>query len=423
MNFYELITTAKTTPGKIDKQNLIRKFFIENADRKTPEQHTNMKLLEMYINPDLVCGFSKKMIEKAKEISHTPHQKDVVLICECLANRSLTGNNAIAVVGNAWLGWSEQERFTFEVIATKATVGFTLKSVNDIHKEMFGFPFVKVFECQLAEKYEKDKASKYKKYFFYSPKYDGLRSLFYSNCFHSRENKPFEGFEFIAEEAKIIADHFKLDLIDGEFFSPEIDFEEIQSAVMSKSEADKKQKELIRFNVFAVVNDEILRENTKKMIELMENIEKFIKEKELKYINIVPQKYIVNDPEEIHKRCEELVEAGYEGIMLRDPDVPYDFKRSRALMKYKLWIEDDFIITGYFEGEGKLANMLGGIYVRSRDGKIVSKVGTGFSEKMRKKLWEEREKLAGEIVEIKYWDFTENNSLRFPVFVKFKRDR
>jgi DNA ligase-1 len=48
-----------------------------------------------------------------------------------------------------------------------------------------------------------------------------------------------------------------------------------------------------------------------------------------------------------------MVEAGYEGIMIKDPDSKYECKRSTAWLKQKPFIEVSLAVTGYEEGTGR----------------------------------------------------------------------
>jgi DNA ligase-1 len=58
-----------------------------------------------------------------------------------------------------------------------------------------------------------------------------------------------------------------------------------------------------------------------------------------------------------------VVEEGGEGLMLRNPTSMWVGKRSKNLLKYKPFSDDEGIIDGYIWGEGKYEGMLGALKV------------------------------------------------------------
>ena len=150
--------------------------------------------------------------------------------------------------------------------------------------------------------------------------------------------------------------------------------------------------------------------------------------------------------------------------MLKDPRCQYIRRRHPGILKSKLVNTYDLKIVGFIEGLGRypfyislsssstptspslpapssllppplppslvqrkvlindrLKDSLGALKLQSANKREVS-VGSGFSEKQREDLWKIREELLGKIVEISAQELTKN-SLRFPVFVKFREDK
>jgi DNA ligase-1 len=121
------------------------------------------------------------------------------------------------------------------------------------------------------------------------------------------------------------------------------------------------------------------------------------------------------------------VKRGLEGIMIKDPTAPYAFRKNNDWLKCKPIKEDDFVITGATEGRGKNAKMLGALAITAPiSGQIiVSEVGTGFDDMTRKKLWADflNGRLLGRMVQVEYQEITEDNSLRFPAFMRMRDDK
>ena len=72
---------------------------------------------------------------------------------------------------------------------------------------------------------------------------------------------------------------------------------------------------------------------------------------------------IPNTFEAVEGACRKFTEQGYEGVVLRHPDVPYHEGRSNHLLKYKFFKEADLRIVGIIDGEGRLAGTLGSLTV------------------------------------------------------------
>jgi DNA ligase-1 len=85
----------------------------------------------------------------------------------------------------------------------------------------------------------------------------------------------------------------------------------------------------------------------------------------------------------------------------------------------------DLEIVGYEEGSGRLAGTLGAILVEYKNN--VVRVGSGFSDELRREIWKDRIFWFGRICEIQYFEETTNQnggiSLRFPVFKDVRTDK
>jgi DNA ligase-1 len=122
----------------------------------------------------------------------------------------------------------------------------------------------------------------------------------------------------------------------------------------------------------------------------------------------------------------DAISAGYEGIMIKDPDAVYECKRSTSWLKQKPFIEVSLEIKDVEEGTGKNAGRLGAIVCEGTDdGKdILVNVGSGFTDSDRDSYWDSRDTLPGQVVEVRADAITQNQdgtySLRFPRFLRFR---
>jgi DNA ligase 1 len=120
------------------------------------------------------------------------------------------------------------------------------------------------------------------------------------------------------------------------------------------------------------------------------------------------------------------VVQGFEGIMIKAVDAPYECKRSSFWMKWKPVMTVDLNIIGFEEGTGRNSGRLGAIICEGvdNDRNIRVNVGSGLSDADRDEYWHSRNDLLGRVVEVAADAVTQNQdgtySLRFPRFVRFR---
>lgn len=113
--------------------------------------------------------------------------------------------------------------------------------------------------------------------------------------------------------------------------------------------------------------------------------------------------------------------AGYEGLVIKQLDAPYSFKRSAVWNKVKAFFTVDGVVVGFEEGTGKHEGKLGRLQVEV-DG-VVTGVGSGFTDQEREVIWFNRKKYIGKWVEFKAQEKTEDAKYRFPSFLRWRTDR
>jgi DNA ligase-1 len=149
-------------------------------------------------------------------------------------------------------------------------------------------------------------------------------------------------------------------------------------------------------------------------------------------IDIIPQKEVDLDSYvgelEFKQYNKEAIEAGFEGIMIKDIDAPYVCKRHVAWLKQKPFIEVSLTVVAVEEGTGKNEGRMGAIICEGEDdGKTIHvNVGSGFTDDQRTEYWANKESMVGQIVEVRADAATRSQdsetvwSLRFPRFLRFR---
>ena len=114
-----------------------------------------------------------------------------------------------------------------------------------------------------------------------------------------------------------------------------------------------------------------------------------------------------------------------EGVIV-NLDTPYEFKRTRSLIKVKAYKDCSLeCIKMNIADKGKYKGILGSITCRYKEWTV--DVGSGFNEEQRKYYTQHPDDIVGKIIEIKYKEPTKNKSgeesLQFPVFMGIRFDK
>ena len=98
----------------------------------------------------------------------------------------------------------------------------------------------------------------------------------------------------------------------------------------------------------------------------------------------------------------QAIDGGYGGIMIKEPNAPYECKRTVSWLKLKPFIEVSLEVTHLEEGTGKNVGRLGALVCSGTDdGRQTGvNVGSGFSDADRDQFWAGRDSVVGQIVEV-----------------------
>lgn len=266
-----------------------------------------------------------------------------------------------------------------------------------------------------------------------SAKLDGVRAIIQKGVVLSRSLKPIPN-RFVQETLKHLED------LDGELIvgppTSKTCYRDTVSHVMSH---DKDGFDL-RFYVFDHVRTPSDRYQNRLVCV---NARRETKDA---LVTTHPQ-HVITCLDTLLKLEEKLLDQGYEGLILRDPDAPYKFGRSTVkegyLLKLKRFVDAEFEVVGFEErmhnGNEATTNELGrtarssrkagkvglgdlGALVLQGDG-FTFNCGTGFDDATRKALWAERDNgLLGRLAKIKYFAVGMKDAPRHPVFLGW-RDR
>jgi DNA ligase-1 len=136
------------------------------------------------------------------------------------------------------------------------------------------------------------------------------------------------------------------------------------------------------------------------------------------YLVPVINKLITHDQiDEYHSEC---IEEGYEGIMLRDPSMLYEHTRSKNLLKYKQFTDDEFKVIDITAGKGMRATMAGRVRCVTKDDVEFEASMQGTHEYFTE-LLKKRNEFIGQMATIRYQNLTPDGKPRFGVMVDIGR--
>jgi DNA ligase-1 len=359
-------------------------------------------------------------------------------LAEALYRRELTGHAARDAVKLAMdVATKEQWNDWYRRILIKdMRAGFGEKSVNSVAKKQKKPEYsVPVFEVMLAHDGANHEAKITGKKLV-EPKLDGVRVLtvvdYESRTVtqYTRNGKELINFPHIVKAFEDNMDNFARSYVfDGEVVSKS--FQDLMTQVHRKSDVQAQDARLMLFDVVPLVEfkrGESVMGQRRRSAFLRENFSKIFADSGC--IEIVPQKEfdldVFTDEIEFKDYNREMVEAGYEGIMIKDPNGKWEGKRSTAWLKSKPWIEVSLAVIAVEEGTGRNEGRLGALICEGEDnGKTISvNVGSGLTDSQRKEFWADTESLIGQVVEVRADAVTQNQdgsySLRFPRFQRFR---
>jgi len=393
------------------------------------------------LNPFFVYGV-KKVPESVGLVDRDNPWVSFWALCESLRTRSVTGGDAREAIADMMSQFDSDEwnGLARRVLIKDLRCGVSEKTINKIcGRSEWAIP---VFECQLAQD-STDQPHKLKGTKRLEVKLDGVRVL--AMCYvrsgtvnlMSRNGKAFANFAHIEQQ---LIPHIKRlggmmftagtdFVLDGEIVGES--FQALMRQAQRKKDADASDSIYHVFDVLPM--EDFYRGHCNaqqhKRLDQLQLIHRVLAE-HCPGIKIMPGMTLDLDTDDGHVIMRQFaldsINQGFEGIMIKDLDSPYECRRSSFWMKWKPTITVDLNIMGFEEGTGRNQGRLGAIICEGVDnGRVIGvNVGSGLRDSDRDEFWGNRNHLLGRVIEVQADAVSQNQdgtySLRFPRFVRFR---
>ena len=422
MNPWEIIQKLEAHSSRLDKEQIIA----DNRD--------NLEFLEgcrLALDPMITFGLKQIPVKTGEDGPGISHDAFTIMITG-FTTRNVTGNTARDVINtmmniakkDEWNDWYRR------ILIKDLRCGVSEKTINKVAPDT-----VPVFTCALAHdsaNHEKKMTGKKQ----IEIKLDGVRVLTIIRDnkveMFSRNGKQFHNFgHIIAEIEAVIKDYpvpYPL-VLDGEVMSA--NFQDLMKQVHRKENVAANDAVLHLFDTIPLgcfqagswdKPQSYRSELTKAWVEEHKDV--------LQHVQALDWETVDLDTPEGQSRFVELnkaaVDGGYEGVMIKDVDAPYECKRTHAWLKAKPFIEVTLEVKEVEEGTGRNEGRLGALVCEGvDDGKDIRvNVGSGFTDANREEYWDRRNDIIGHLVEVRADAVTQNQdgtySLRFPRFKTFR---
>ena len=298
------------------------------------------------------------------------------------ANATTSNQQAIKDAQSKWKKKLDREQF-----------------VEDINK----LDTVKFVQPMLAQKFE-DRVSElnFTDGVWAQCKLNGARCIATRDGLFSRKGSVWQSVPHISEALKDFFIAHPNIIFDGELFNEELrqDLGSIISLISKKKitqEILDKSKELVQYYIYDIVD------TSSTFAERNLNVIDFVNEINNPCIKSLSSFKVLNVAD-IKLMLETWEKQGHEGAIVRTNGV-YENKRSKHLLKYKTFVDDEFEIVNVIEGEGNLTNKVGAFELKDSRGVLFRSSPTG-SHEYWEQMWQDKNNLIGKMATVKFKELT-----------------
>ena len=417
---YMIIRDIQNCSSTKAKQHIVK----SNANNET------FKKILMYAYNDMQYGVKKTTISKMEFNSDADYLwNNIWSMFEDLAKSNIN-NDLVLKISNT-IGYFANENvrdLLIRVLLKDLKIGMNVKSIN---KAINGL--IPMFDVMKASSYDDKNSVGFNKKaskcgYMMMIKENGIRGEIIKENGHivvkSRQNKIVEGFDELDKAFQNMPDGYLYEgeiLKVGEFNTSKEQFKETDKIYSIKG---KKQNLMIK--LFDLIPLDKFNEGEwgVKAIERKKMLKEFIDKNNHPLVQFADIIYQGTDISIIQKKLEEVSKDGYkEGLMIMLNDGKYEAKRTKLILKCKLFNTIDLRVVDIKESKEKPGTMGSAIVMYKGNTVGVS----GWKEEDKIYYYQNPQELIGKIIEIKFKEVTVDKngveSLQFPNVVRIRFDK
>ncbi len=423
----DILEELEATPGKnarrdileLNKKNeLLKRTFIAAQDPYTVYYVSKFKMPSPAVGTPLADDAALQLF--------------IDVITNQLSTRKVTGNAAKELVQTFLSGTTSlQQKWCQRILLKNLRCGVQ-STVLDVWPGL-----IKSFDVALAETLKSDfvkgEGIKILDRVTYpvrvEPKLDGLRCIALKRegkvTLFTRNGTELESMPKI--KAALEAAPYDNCVLDGEGMAA--DWNESASVMMSKTQKDDSN---LKYNIFDAMTleawDQQEPEKTGTYASRLDRVADIVRRCASDRIRQVPH-ITARDEDELKTYFSKCMDDGFEGVMLKTLDTPYEFKRSKNILKLKPCVTYEGVIVGHYKGRRgtKREGLFGGFRVVLPNG-VVTRIGGGFNDALKADVQlQGGDTFLGKIVELEAQPdpmtkdgLTVDGKARFPVFCRFR---
>lgn len=428
--FIRLVTLLRSTNSRTTKEEILLNFWQDSKkygwelDKLFHYVYDYDK--QYYITSANILKFKKKASYQAQVINNPWCFADSVTLwglLDELSGRIITGNLALTVV-NEFLRVrrfnDEQQAIIFNIIDKDLKCGLSEVTINKVCGNI-----IKTYNVALANKYDAKK-HKLDNNWVIERKLDGVRCNVVNKngiikCY-SRQGKEITTLQKLVDELQGILPNNTV--FDGEICIIDKDGNEDFQSIMKVIKRKDYTIENPMLKVFDCIQLEDFenKKSHESYFQRVNRLKSILDCHNLKTVSIV--NYETYSPEALERWNKMVKDYNWEGLMFRK-DVEYEGKRTQNLLKYKMFMDEEFKVLGVEEGDTQEVvdgvahkiKCVGSLVIEYKGNKV--NVGTGLSLEQRKRWYKHPEEIVGKTITVKFFEPTQNQdgswSLRFPV--------
>jgi DNA ligase 1 len=420
-----MVRDLRATSSTIDKQSIIEDYcFVDekcSGVRQEVAEFTQNILLYTY-HPLWQYNVTSDNLKKKSHLRGKDFG-DIFFLLNALKDRQITGHDAIGAVNTFVEKFPEHEELIHCIIdkdlKTRAGDKIINKAIPNLIPE---------FSVALADKYDPNIVD-WKDGWYVSRKLDGVRCICIIDTsgnisFYSRTGKQFTTLGIVADGISSLG--ISGVVFDGELCLIDEDGNEDFQGIMKQLRKKDHNIPNPSYKIFDCLR--IQDFNQKKSIaplsKRLGHLDRYMQLNECPCLSILEQEK-VRDDDHFQEWITKSNKVGWEGVMLRK-DAPYKGKRSKDLLKYKAFHDDEYEVVGVENGPFRYVkdgaeceeDMLSCIFIKHKDHLV--RVGSGFTIEQRQDFYKNPDKINGKVATVQYFEETKNQeggiSLRFPTF-------